>query len=292
MDIPTVTPWTWSAELTPPNRDTVADVAYFRVQTEVEIAWEGPVLLRLTADSRYRLTVNGTFVSAGPAKPSGGVWFVDTVNIADQLRVGTNVIGIEVLSYAVDRTGNASVLRTGSPGLSVSGLLPNGVDLADPKSWRWTQVDGRRFSQGDNTVFLGIQETVDGHTIPHGWLAEGFDDTDWKVTESTAQGAFLDRMERPRTLDRLIPPLTLVPAPFAAVSRRTAEDLDWDALIRGDKVVIGSDRVTEVDLDASILLTAYLDLHLIGGAGAVIELTAAECYEEPPVEIPWQRRKR
>lgn len=291
MDIPTATPWTWSAEPTAPHGDTVGNVAYFRVETLVDTIPAGPVLLRLTADSRYRLTVNRQLVAAGPAKPSGGVWFVDTVDISEHIRIGANVIGIEVLSYSVDRTGNASVLRSGSPGLSVSGTLPNGVDLSDPESWRWTPVGGRRFSQGENTVFLGIQETVDGCTVPHRWLSEGFDDADWATPTPAADGAFLDRMERPRTLDRAIPPLTLEPTRFAAVSHRTADAPDWDAFIKGHKVEIGPHQVVQVDLDAGFLITAYLDLDIIAGGGAVVELTAAECYEQPPVEVPWQRRK-
>ena len=163
MDTPTVTSWTWDPGSAQSNRCGVADLAYFRVETQLEGAVTDPVLLRLTADSRYRLMVNGELVGAGPAKPSGGVWFVDTVDIAGHLRVGQNVVGIEVLTYSVDKTGNASVLRTGSPGLSVTGLLPNGVDLSDPAAWRWIPVQRPHVQrQGLNTVFLGIQEDTDG----------------------------------------------------------------------------------------------------------------------------------
>src|SRR5690349_3491730 len=104
MDRPSVTRWTWSAEPTTEKHCAVADVAYFRIETHIQTLTDG-VPVRLTADSRYRLTVNNEFVAAGPAKPSGGVWFVDTVDISRHLRVGANVIGIEVLCYSVNRTG-------------------------------------------------------------------------------------------------------------------------------------------------------------------------------------------
>ena len=84
MDAATVTSWTWDAELSGQNRSTVADLAYFRVETRLHDPVTAPVRLRLTADSRYRLIVNGELVAAGPAKPSGGVWFVDTVDISGQ----------------------------------------------------------------------------------------------------------------------------------------------------------------------------------------------------------------
>ncbi|HEY5879365.1 MAG TPA: alpha-L-rhamnosidase C-terminal domain-containing protein [Nakamurella sp.] len=293
MDTPTATSWIAGDELTTPSiRCAVAELAYFRVETRIEQAVVGAVPVELTAESRYRLTVNEVLVSAGPAKPSGGVWFVDTIDISGHLRVGVNVIGIEVLSYSVDRTGNASILRTGSPGLSVSGSLPNGTDLADPRTWRWRPVPGRRFRQGENTVFLGIQEDVDGKLVPHGWLSAGFDDSSWPVPTGDGAPAFLDRIQRPRTLPRPIPALTLDRVEFTAVTASTDDELDWDAFIAGaEDVEIGPHRTVQVDLDAAELITAYLGLQLVGGAGATVELTAAECYELEPVEIPWQRRK-
>lgn len=297
MDTPTVTPWIQADEPALSDRCSVAELAYFRVQTRLARPATEPVPVRLTADSRYRLTVNDVLVAAGPAKPSAGAWFVDTVDLAGHLRAGVNVIGIELLSYSVDRTGNASVLRTGSPGLGVGGVLPNGVDLGEAGSWRWTPVTGRRFDQGENTVFLGIQEHADGHQVPHGWLTEHFDDSSWSAPTPDRVHVFLDRVQRPRTLDRPIPPLTLEPVRFAGISRTDtaggpAADLDWDGFLLGASPVrIGPHRVVQVDLDAAQLITAYLDLQLVGGAGATVELTAAECYEAMPVEIPWHRRK-
>lgn len=304
MDTPTgtgtvtpaaVTPWILADDPTPADRSSVAELAYFRVQTRLTGPVGEPVPVRLTADSRYRLTVNNVLVTTGPAKPSAGAWFVDTIDIAGHLRPGVNVIGIELLSYSVDRTGNASVLRTGSPGLGVSGVLPNGVDLSQAGTWRWTPVTGRRFDQGQNTVFLGIQEHVDGHQVPHGWLTEHFDDSTWSEPSPDRVHVFLDRVQRPRTLDRPIPLLTLEPVPFAGITAASSTaadaDLDWGGFLRGTPVQIGPHRVVQVDLDAGELITAYLDLQLVGGAGATAELTAAECYEAPPVEIPWLRRK-
>jgi hypothetical protein len=46
-----------------------------------------------------------------------------------------------------------------------------------------------------------------------------------------------------------------------------------------------------VDLDAGHLMTAFLTVAVEGGRGARLEITAAECYEQPPTQVPWQRRK-
>ena len=86
--------------------------------------------------------------------------------------------------------------------------------------------------------------------------------------------------------------MTLDPAEIISVAASSDHELDWDAFNTDAAAIeIAPHRTVEVDLDAAELITAYLDLHLVGGAGATVELTAAECYEFEPEEIPWQRRK-
>src|SRR4051812_38788183 len=44
-----------------------------------------PAVVYLCADSRYRLSINGELVAAGPAKPTGKTWFVDAVDVSAHL---------------------------------------------------------------------------------------------------------------------------------------------------------------------------------------------------------------
>lgn len=51
--------------------DSVATTTLFRAKVHFEPLLDGGTHLYVAADSRYRLTVNGELLAAGPAKPSG-----------------------------------------------------------------------------------------------------------------------------------------------------------------------------------------------------------------------------
>ncbi|PTT60996.1 alpha-L-rhamnosidase-related protein, partial [Arthrobacter sp. HMWF013] len=271
------------------SRSGVASTMRFRTRISIDAIRETPALLHLAADSRYRLSVNGTFVSAGPAKPSGRTWFADTVDIAPCLVVGENIIGIDVLSYSTASLGNTSVPRTGRPGLLVRGTI-GGTDLSETAAWRCRLVAGRHFSQGRNTLFLGIQETVDGSASEHDWLEAGFDDSAWHLPSLDSMEPF-SGIPRPALEPRPIPALTLDAVPLAAVTTSSDPTIGWGALLRGEAVRLPPHSDVSVDLDAGFLLTAYLSLAVEAGRGARLEITAAECYEQPPAQVPWLRRK-
>jgi alpha-L-rhamnosidase len=59
----------------------------------------GPVTLRLTGSSLYRIFVNGAFAGHGPARAAHGFYRVDEIDVTAQLHAGANVIAIEVAGY-------------------------------------------------------------------------------------------------------------------------------------------------------------------------------------------------
>lgn len=69
----------------------------FRADFVLE-AERGEAVLRLTADSRYRLWVNGKFVGRGPERSWPASMAVDERSITNLLRPGTNQIAVQVYS--------------------------------------------------------------------------------------------------------------------------------------------------------------------------------------------------
>ncbi|MBN1417543.1 MAG: hypothetical protein JXP34_02140 [Planctomycetes bacterium] len=57
------------------------------------------VILRLTASTLYRATLDGEFLGHGPARGPHGFYRVDEWNLTDRLRPGTNAVAIEVAGY-------------------------------------------------------------------------------------------------------------------------------------------------------------------------------------------------
>lgn len=273
----------------PASADSVATTMRFRARVTLGSPAAGPVWVTLSADSRYKLYINGAFVAAGPAKPSGRTWFADTVDVAPLLVNGENIIGIDVLSYATTALGNASVQRTGRPGLLVRGTIGD-TDLSSPTAWKCRHVQGRRFLQGQNTLFLGIQETLDGAASEHDWLTSSFDDASWLTPGLDNQEPF-SATPRPALAPRPIPLLTLDPMPIAGVTKTSETGIDWSRFLSGEPIDIPPHAEVSVDLDAGFLMTAFLSIAVEAGHGAELQLTAAECYEQHPVAMPWLRRK-
>lgn len=80
-------------------------------------------LLHFSADTRYKLFVNGKRVAVGPARGSPWIWYYDTLDISPYLQDGENEIVFVVLRYFVTVRGAMPFARTPFPGLTVVGTV-------------------------------------------------------------------------------------------------------------------------------------------------------------------------
>ena len=95
--------------------------------------------IRISADSRYKLYVNGRLAEIGPSKGDRQVWFYDEVEIAPFLRPGENVIAAQVLRYPMLHSkGNHGIFRTEMPGLYVKEQQgkENMLGISGDPSWK------------------------------------------------------------------------------------------------------------------------------------------------------------
>jgi hypothetical protein len=123
----------------------------------------------ITADSRYRLSVNGRRVQWGPAPCDPRQWDVDPVDLSAYLHPGRNVIGVEVLFYGLgDGTWPA-----GKPGLLFHATLEQGdgrrQTVVSDGSWL-ARVDRAHAPGRPKRWFLrALQEEFDARLHPDGW---------------------------------------------------------------------------------------------------------------------------
>ena len=233
--------------------------------------------LRLSADTRYKLYVNGEFVEFGPAKGDQRIWYVDTVEIAPWLREGINTLAVEVLRYPLAyRSGNFGMVRTATAGLFVEG------DVVADESWKCCQVPGfdiLRESPGFAPLMF-LEEYTAGEA-DNGWKAADYDDSAWvnarpynvmEINEASCPG---DLTPRP------IPFLNKIPRKLIGVVPKYDETTAaaWEKVINGEgTVTIPAGKTDTVELNAGEEMCGYLSLRLQGGKGATVRILCSEGY--------------
>jgi hypothetical protein len=121
----------------------------------------------ITADSRYRLTINGRRVQWGPA-PCDPRWQdVDPLNLTSHLVAGKNVIGVEVCYYGV----GDGTWPMGSPGMIFKLDIDGDEKLAVVSDDSWKSFLDRAHRPGmyKRWFLRALQEEFDARLHPFGW---------------------------------------------------------------------------------------------------------------------------
>ncbi|KAF4499689.1 hypothetical protein FAGAP_4140 [Fusarium agapanthi] len=123
-------------------------------------------LLHFSADTRYKLIINGTRVAEGPSGGSPLIWYYDSLNIAPHLKQGDNEIYFVVIRYFAASRGGMPFERTSFPGLTVIGVVEADGESVSLDSWHgWLAEEDNSilFPMGrPDDVFLHINE----HIVP------------------------------------------------------------------------------------------------------------------------------
>jgi len=252
--------------------------------------------LEISADSRYKLFVNGSLLSVGPSKGDRLIWFADEVDIAPYLRSGENVVAVEVLRYPPDqKKGNHSVFRTATPGLYVR-EKETAFGLSADGSWRCRSDSGFSIvSESPYFAPLHILEDRRGEKSMAGWRLPGFEEKGWE-TPMCYNVFQMDQAVSPRNLfPRTIPSMRLDPGKFAGLFGRFDSSLpreEWEAMLAGrGGVTVPAHSREAVEIGAGELTTGYLSLRMSGGSGGRVTILTSEGYvqrgdggepEDPP----------
>ncbi len=137
---------------------------------------------RILADSRYKLTVNGSRVQWGPA-PFDPRWpEADPLDLTPYLRSGMNVIGASVLYYG---QGDGTWVM-GKPGLlfQLNFEWPDGRREQVVSDDHWQAHLARSWTPGryKRWYLRAFQEQFDARLYPYGWDEPGFKpDSEWRT---------------------------------------------------------------------------------------------------------------
>jgi alpha-L-rhamnosidase len=147
--------------------------AYFR--SVIEVAGRAQrAMVRVSADARYVLYVNGKRVHQGPARSWPEFQSYDTIDIAPFLISGDNAICAIVHQFGVPTF--SSVYRDAS-GFLLDGFveLDGGViPLHTPEHWLCREANAWRKDVARLTIQLGFQEHFDADQEPADWMLANF----------------------------------------------------------------------------------------------------------------------
>jgi hypothetical protein len=170
----------WNAYwITAPNDPGRAyGVYYFRKSIDL-VAKPTTFIVKVSADNRYKLYVNGTLVSVGPARGDTYYWNYETVDLAPYLTTGKNSITAIVWNEAEYRPEAQISLRTG---FILQGNMLNEEILNTNNTWKCVQNKAYQPITGIGypTYYVaGPGELVDMNKSIKGWQAVDFNDSAW-----------------------------------------------------------------------------------------------------------------
>lgn len=172
---------------------------------------QGDAVVRITANSRYRLWINGIEVGRGPS-PSYPRWqYYDSYEVTEHLREGVNVLAVHAYCFGPSMV---SVLTQdpGPGGLLLELEVAGRVVVVSDDAWRTLRDPSRaQHTEPISGHRGGFKERCDLRAEVIGWRDPGFDDRSWPTAE--VLGAALGTPPWENLISREIPPLRLEPVP-------------------------------------------------------------------------------
>lgn len=238
-------------------------------------------IIHVSADNRYRLFINGVAVGNGPARGDKFNWYFETIDIAQWLKPGKNLIAAKVwnmgihapvaqisdqTAFVVQGDGSAEAIVNTDNSYKVM------VDQA------YTPVSLDNGPKLDAYMVIGPGDQVDGSKYPWGWERPDYDDSKWlspvSIAHPVTSGFGTDNIWTltPRNIPAMEERLQRIP-----VVRRTNGIKTGAEFLKGaHPLTIAANSKVSILLDQTFNTVAYPELLVSGGKGSSIMLTYTE----------------
>ncbi|KAF7171945.1 hypothetical protein CNMCM5623_004220 [Aspergillus felis] len=246
-------------------------------------------LVHCSADTRYKLYVNGVRAAVGPARGSPLIWYYDTVDIAPYLRVGDNEIVFVVLRYFNACRGAMPFERTAFPGLTVVGTIETGTETLDVQSregWLVQVDESVRFPMGlVDDMFLHINERITPTVLeePVTPMVYGI---------RTLNGDLSPWRLRPRQVP--MPEETSVAVGFVRKCQSSNHIDEWMGFLNAKQILtLPANSSHALEIQADVHSTAFLrwTFRAAQASRMTFKITYSEGYEQEPRSYPFFRTK-
>lgn len=268
------TPARWNANwIAAPGDDGLEyGVYYFRKNVDLA-AKPATFLVHVSADNRYKLYVNGTLVSLGPARGDIYHWHYATVDLAPYLTSGKNIVSAIVWNEANLRPEAQISFRTA---FIIQGNSPAEEILNTNNTWK--SIQDKAYHPIGGFFAASVGELVDETKTIHGAMSVTLDDSAWPAASNLFGG-------QPKGLSdgfgwilvpTKLPPMELKYQRIPLVRKATGIPVPSGFPGTKASVTIPANTTATLILDQSYLTNAYLTLQFSKGRAAGISLRYAE----------------
>lgn len=173
----------WKAQWIAHPSASLLDYGVFHFRKKFELK-EQPkeFIINISADNRYRLFVNGKPVCFGPARADLEHWNYESIDIADFLKTGMNVLAAEVWNFGEFKPWAQFTIKTA---FIVQGNSHQEEIVNTDTTWKVIEDQayspapaGSKETSGQFTV-VGPCDKVDAALYPWNWETASYDDYRW-----------------------------------------------------------------------------------------------------------------
>lgn len=273
----------WITHPTAPLREPI--VLHFRRALHLDSV-PASYIVRVSADNRFVLFVNGRRVGDGPARGDLVHWRYEKFDLAPLLKTGDNLIAATVWNFGVyapvaqmsDRT--AFLLESEADGAS---------SISTPKDWLVKVEPGQgpmpRAPRGLDEYFAsGPDEELDASRYDWSWDSPGAQGPSWVKASTAVPESLFEGTNKAHSAETTgdnpwgLVPDTLPHMEYTKTSPGEVVRADTPELksFPGAAVSVPAGGHVHILLDRKTLTTAYPQLTVSGGKGARIRLTYSE----------------
>jgi alpha-L-rhamnosidase len=266
----------WNAQWIAASGDTGISYGVFYFRKNIDLAVKpASFIVHVSADNRYKLYVNGTLVSLGPARGDTYYWNYETIDLAPYLSAGKNTVAALVWNEAQYSPAAQISVRTG---FILQGNSLTEEILNTNNTWKCIRDTGHQpvpgfFFAASKGEMVDMNQTVKGI-----WTSVSYDDSSWPGAAKLLDGKLKGTAWG---IDWALVPSTL-PAREMTYQRifklRSAVGMSVPPTFPEEKapVTVPAHTTVTLLLDQTFETNAYVTLNFSGGKDAGISLGYAE----------------